>query len=256
MQIRVLGCSGGVGPGLRTTSLVLDQHTLIDAGTGVGDLSMDEMRGIRRVFLTHSHLDHVCGLAFLADNLFDQLDHPIEVYGSAATLQALRTHLFNWTLWPDFTALPSVEAPVIALHQLSLGRPCDLGQGASLQAFEVLHTVPAIGYALQAASGRVFAFTGDTTSCASLWQALNALPRLDHLMIDIAFPDEQAELGVVARHFTPSLAASELRQLRHRPQLLLTHQKPGCEVQLAQQCSQVLGDWPHRSLQRGDVIEV
>ena len=33
MRIEVLGCSGGIGPGLRTTSLMLDGHSLIDAGT-------------------------------------------------------------------------------------------------------------------------------------------------------------------------------------------------------------------------------
>ncbi|MGQ0529647.1 MAG: 3',5'-cyclic-nucleotide phosphodiesterase [Panacagrimonas sp.] len=256
MRIQVLGCSGGVGPGLRTTSLLLDEHTLIDAGTGVGDLTLDQMRRIRRVFLTHSHLDHVCGLAFLADNLFEQLDQPIEVCGSAATLEALRAHLFNWTLWPDFSALPTPETPVIRFSELSLGMARDLGQGLSLLPFEVLHTVPALGYALQSAGGGMFVFTGDTTSCPALWHALNTLPRIDYLMIDIAFPDEQAALGLIARHFTPGLAARELRQLRHRPQLLLTHQKPGCEAQLAQQCAQVLGDWPHRSLQRGDVIEI
>ena len=256
MRIKVLGCSGGVGPGLRTTSLLLDEHTLIDAGTGVGDLSLEEMRRIRRVFLTHSHLDHVCGLAFLADNLFDETAQPVEVYGSAATLSALRTHLFNWVLWPDFSALPTPQAPLIQFRELPAGQDCALGEAGSLHAFEVLHTVPGYGYAITSNRGGVFAFTGDTTSCESLWLALNALPRIDHLMIDIAFPDELAELGLLARHFTPSLAAHDLRQLRHRPQLLLTHEKPGCEGRLARQCAAALGDWPHRHLQRGDVIEV
>ena len=34
MKLRVLGCSGGIGGDLRTTSLLLDHDTLIDAGTG------------------------------------------------------------------------------------------------------------------------------------------------------------------------------------------------------------------------------
>ena len=80
MRIRVLGCSGGIGPDLRTTSLLVGDDTLIDAGTGVGDMSLHEMQKIRRVFLTHSHLDHVCGLAFLADNLFDMVETGVDVY--------------------------------------------------------------------------------------------------------------------------------------------------------------------------------
>lgn len=36
MQIKILGCSGGVGGKLRTTSMLVDHDILIDAGTGFG----------------------------------------------------------------------------------------------------------------------------------------------------------------------------------------------------------------------------
>ena len=90
MQIRILGCSGGIGPGLRTTSLLVDGHLLIDAGTGVGDLPATELAAIDTVLLTHAHLDHVCGLAFMADNLFGEIDHPLVVHAIPETLAVLR----------------------------------------------------------------------------------------------------------------------------------------------------------------------
>ena len=40
MKLRILGCSGGISGDLRTTSMLLDHDVLIDAGTGVGDLSI------------------------------------------------------------------------------------------------------------------------------------------------------------------------------------------------------------------------
>lgn len=255
MRIKVLGCSGGVGPDLRTTSLLVDEEILIDAGTGVGDLSLSEMRRIERVYLTHAHLDHVCGLAFMADNLFGEVQRPIQVMASADTLRTIRTHLFNWQLWPDFSELPSVEAPLVVFRELERGVLEPLGGGRRLQAFEVLHTVPAVGYALSSATG-VFAFSGDTGACDSMWSYLNTLPRLDWLMIDIAFPDEQAELGKVARHYTPALLGRELRKLRHRPELLLTHNKPGCEEQIDRQCRAALEGWSFRRLVRGEIIDV
>src|SRR4051812_17558197 len=44
MRLRVLGCSGGIGGRhLRTTSFLVDSDILIDAGTGVGDLSLAEL---------------------------------------------------------------------------------------------------------------------------------------------------------------------------------------------------------------------
>ena len=43
MQVRVLGCSGAIARDCRTTSFLLDADVLVDAGTGVGDLTLDEM---------------------------------------------------------------------------------------------------------------------------------------------------------------------------------------------------------------------
>lgn len=252
MRIRVLGCSGGIGPGLRTTALLVNDETLIDAGTGVGDLSLAKMRRIRRVFLTHAHLDHVCGLAFMADNLFGQIDSPLEVYATAETLQALREHVFNWTIWPDFGELPTASAPILRYHSIEPGQELAL-DGLRFVPFEVVHTVPAVGYALRDDDSS-FAFSGDTYADDRLWAALNRLPTLDRLMIEIAFADEQAELGLVSRHFTPKVLGRELEKLRHRPELLLTHHKPGSEDAIEQQCREALSAWRYRHLQRGDII--
>ncbi len=253
MRIKVLGCSGGVGPGLRTTSLLVDDEILIDAGTGVGDLSLHQQRRIRHVFLTHCHLDHVCGLAFLADNLFDLIDRPIEVHATVETLSSVREHIFNWKIWPDFSTLPDETRPLLRWRETIPGQVFDLEQGRSITAFPVLHTVPAVGYALQGQRG-TFAFSGDTYADDRLWNFLNQLPRLDKLMIEIAFPDEQAALGHAAKHFTPSLLADELRKLDHRPRLYLTHHKPGCEPAIERQCKQALQGWDYVHLRRGDTI--
>lgn len=255
MRIKVLGCSGGVGPSLRTTSLLLDDEILIDAGTGVGDLALSQMRRIRDVVLTHSHLDHVCGLAFMADNLFDLIDAPIRVHAAEPTLQAIREHIFNWKIWPDFSTLPNAEQPLLSWSLLPPGQVLDLGHKRQLHTFEVLHTVPAVGVAVQAPGG-TFVYSGDTWASDTLWAALNALPRLDLLMIEIAFPDEQAALGAASRHFTPSLLASELGKLRHRPQLLLTHHKPGSEALIQRQCTTVLEGWDYHHLEAGEIFQL
>ena len=72
MQIRVLGCSGSIAAGSRTTSFLLGDHVLIDAGTGVGDLTLDEMLRIDHIVVTHSHLDHVLSIGLLADSVTDR----------------------------------------------------------------------------------------------------------------------------------------------------------------------------------------
>ena len=252
MRIKVLGCSGGVGPGLRTTSLLVNDELLIDAGTGVCDLSLAQMGRIADVFITHSHLDHVAGLAFMADNLFDLIDRPMRIHATAETLGTLREHLFNWKLWPDFSKLPNEQNPLITWHEVRTGTPHNF-DGHTLTAFPVLHTVPAVGYALQGAEG-TFAFSGDTYATDDLWSALNALPRLDKLMIEVAFTNDDDELARVSRHFTPQLLGTELKKLRHKPMLYLTHHKPGCEAVIEKECRASLSGHGYQHLSRGDVI--
>jgi ribonuclease BN (tRNA processing enzyme) len=254
MRIKVLGCSGGVGPGLRTTSLLVDEVLLIDAGTGVGDLSLPQMARIGDVFITHSHLDHVCGLAFMADNLFDLINRPVKVHATAETLTTLRDHLFNWKLWPDFSKLPDEKNPLITWHTVEPGARHKF-DGHTLSAFRVLHTVPAVGYVLESGKG-TFAFSGDAYATDELWATLNALPRLDKLMIEVAFTNDDGELAKVSRHFTPALLGAELAKLRHEPRLYLTHHKPGCEDDIERECRVALKGRRYKHLRRGDVISL
>ena len=72
MNLRVLGCSGSIALDNRTTCFQLDERILVDAGTGVGDLTLEEMAGIDHILLSHSHLDHVLGIPLLADSVMDQ----------------------------------------------------------------------------------------------------------------------------------------------------------------------------------------
>ena len=43
MKVRVLGCSGAIAKDCRTTSFLIGDSILLDAGTGVGDLTLEEM---------------------------------------------------------------------------------------------------------------------------------------------------------------------------------------------------------------------
>lgn len=253
MQLRVLGCSGGVGPGRETTCFALGDHTLIDAGTGVGRLTLEQMHRLTDVFLTHAHLDHVAGLAFVADNRFGDCANALRVHARPPVLQTLRRHVFNWKLWPDFTALRCGREPVLSLHRMRLGQRV-AHDGLQIKSVPARHTVPACGYAIESSTGTLV-YSGDTTACTAFWRALNRLPRLDHLIIEVAFSDEQEALGELARHYTPALLGRELAKLRHRPQLHLMHHKPGRDEAIVRQCAQALCDWNYGHLQRDDVIE-
>ncbi|WP_018952290.1 3',5'-cyclic-nucleotide phosphodiesterase [Thioalkalivibrio sp. AKL12] len=234
LSVRILGASGGIGPGRRTTSILIDNDILIDAGSGVGDLTLEELRRIRHVFLTHSHLDHIAFLPMLADMVYSPDAPPVHVHGLPATLKALCDHVFNWVIWPDFTRLPRPNQPLIRLESLQPGHSIAV-EHREIQVLPARHTVPAVGYSVTNSDGAAFAFSGDTTSSHLLWPALNALPHLDLLMIETGLPDEMEGMADLAKHYTPQHLGEDLAQLQHRPRIAITHLKPGHEQAIRQQ---------------------
>src|SRR5512143_891632 len=145
MKLRILGCSGGIGGNLRTTSLLLDNDVLIDAGTGVGDLSLAEMCVINHVFVTHSHLDHIACLPLLVDSVGFMRDQPLVIHATDETLAILTQHIFNWEIWPDFSAIPNLHLPIVRYERIELGETVDLG-GRRITPLPVNHVVPSVGF--------------------------------------------------------------------------------------------------------------
>lgn len=255
MQIRVLGCSGGICRGVATTSFLIDKDILIDAGTGVSELTLEEMHDIRHIFITHSHLDHIASIPLLADTLFDSLvGAPLILHAQAQTLEVLQKHIFNSNVWPDFTVLPDKRNAVISLDTMQPGTIVEI-DARLIEMIAVNHVVAGVGYRIES-KGKSFAFSGDTTTNETLWTALNQHDRLDLLFIESAFADKDIELARLAHHYCPQLLAQDLSRLRHRPEIGISHLKPGEEKIIMQQCREALPDWNLQQLKHGDVFRL
>ena len=255
MRIQILGCSGGIGAGSRTTAMLVDNDVLIDAGTGIGDLALEDMDSIRHVFLTHAHLDHVAGLPMLADRVFDEnFKEPLNVYAREETLQALRDHLFNGVIWPDFSKLPSAQNPMLRYHVCGPGDTVTIGH-RDFYAVDVMHTVPTLGYTVQN-SGGAFAVSGDTKTNETLWPVLNACDDLRVLVIEVSFPDEMAKLAADSGHYCPSTLTKDLERLHHSPEIWLTGMKPGEEETILEQVTKAAPGKNIKMLSRGTVLTV
>jgi ribonuclease BN (tRNA processing enzyme) len=231
MNLRVLGCSGSIALDNRTTSFLLDEHVLVDAGTGVGDLTLGELAAIDHIVLSHSHLDHVLGIPLIADSVMQRRlactpFRPIQVHGLPETLDALRQHVFNNVIWPDFTRLPRADRPILELVPFQTGDVLALS-GLRIEILPAWHTVPACGFAVDTPSG-LWIFTGDTGPNPALWQRLQGRP-IAQLVIETAFNDEERALAEISRHLSPSMLAQELMQLDLDPNtsIAITHVKPG-----------------------------
>src|SRR5688572_5716030 len=226
MRLRVLGCSGGIGGRhLRTTSFLVDSDVLIDAGTGVGDLTLAELKQIDHIFVTHSHLDHVTSIPFLVDSVGGMRSAPLTVHATRETIDILRAHLFNWKLWPDFTEIPTREAPYLRFAPVGLGDTVDL-QGRKFRPLPANHVVPAVGFHLDSGKGSLV-FTGDTTVCDALWEQVNQIDNLNYLLIETAFSNSERDLAVASKHLTPDMLAQELSRLQRPVRVFISHLKPG-----------------------------
>ena len=225
MKVRVLGCSGAIAKGCRTTSFLIDSDLLVDAGTGVGDLSLDEMRGIDHLLLTHSHLDHVLALPLMVDSIAAQRSKPLLVHALPQTIAALKQHIFNDTIWPDFTRIPTPEAPFLRFSEIAVGQVLEIG-GKVVEVLSAVHTVPAVGYAISAGSGG-WVFTGDTERNPALWARLNQL-NVSMLVIETAFSNREQDLARRSLHLSPMVLADELDNIARGQNypIYITHTKP------------------------------
>jgi ribonuclease BN (tRNA processing enzyme) len=254
MRLRVLGCSGGIGgPAMRTTSFLVDDDILLDAGSGVGDLSLDELARVDHVFVTHSHLDHVTSIPFLVDTVGGMRAKPITVYATAATIEILRKHVFNWSIWPDFTEIPSAAAPWLRYEPIEVGRTVRLGT-RSFTALPAVHTVPAVGYHLDSGAASLI-FTGDTGPNDALWPIVNRIPNLKILIIETAFSNKERPLAEVSRHLCPSMLAAELAKLERRAEIWITHLKPGESDLIMREIAASVASLSPRMLSNGQVFE-
>ena len=225
MRVRVLGCSGAIAKDCRTTSFLIDDDLLIDAGTGVGDLTLEEMVQVERVFLTHSHLDHIAALPLMVDTVGSRRGRPLQIHALPGTLAALKTHIFNDVIWPDFSRIPSREAPFVSFHEISTGQTLQVNR-KTLEVLPAVHTVPAVGYAITSGSG-CWVFTGDTERNPAFWQRVNEL-NVAMLVIETAFSNREKDLAKISLHLSPGVLANELDFIdkSKRYPIYITHTKP------------------------------
>ena len=252
MKLTILGCSGGIGSGRHTTCLKVDDDILIDAGTGITTLSLDELEAIDHLLITHAHMDHVLGLPLLLDAVGDKRTTPLVVHALPEVLQVLSTHMFNWHLWPDFREIPSTDGPWVRFESLPMG--CSLTLGTrTFTPLPVNHVVPACGIQVSVPGGSLV-FSGDTTSSEAFTAALNAIPDLRHLIIETSFENALVDIAQASKHHWPDSLAMTLQDLRVRPEVWITHLKPGNEAAIMDELRAAAPDWTLTALQQGQVI--
>lgn len=226
MKIEVLGVFGGESLGCRMTSLLVNESIALDAGSLAQGLPVERQSGVRSIVLTHSHMDHTSSLPFFVENIYDRVDGPIEVYGSAATIYAVRKHLFNNAVWPDFSRMPNNLLPAVRFHELAPEVPVVL-DSVKFTPFEVDHLIPTLGFLIEEGAQGII-WSSDTGPTQRLWELANRSVNLKALCVETSFDSSMQEIADISFHLTPSTLVRELDKLERRIPLLLHHLKPPC----------------------------
>ena len=224
MKWRVLGSFGGSSPTCRMTSFLINDELALDAGSITQALTIEEQRTIRRVVLTHSHLDHTASIPFLIENTFGEPQQTMEILATPQVMHTLKNHLFNNDTWPDFTRIPNDMLPALRITEVTPRQPFEIN-GLRLTAIPVRHTVPTHGYLVEDAGGTVL-FTSDTGPTREVWEVANRTANLAAVIVELSFPNRMQRVAELSLHLTPAMLAEELAKLQRDVPVYLYHLKP------------------------------
>ena len=241
MKIRVLGAFGGEGLGHRPSAFLVNDRTLLDAGTVSGALTVSEQLAIEHALISHSHLDHFAGLAYLAETLgFCETGAAVTITGIAPVVDTLRWGVFNNILWPDFSKIPHADVPVVKYRTLVEDVEQRLGD-LWVTPIQVNHTVPTTGFIIHDGSTGVI-YSGDTAPTEALWRAARGLQGLRAVIRECAFPNRLGPLAEIAKHLTPALLGRELDKMPVNLPVLIYHVKPQFHEEIAEELERVGSD--------------
>ncbi len=256
MKFRVIGCSGGQVPGHNLSSYLLDSTLLIDAGSITAVLDLVGQQKIRNILITHVHLDHVMGLATLADNLFGHCKTTVNVWGTSEVIASLKSSFFNDSIWPDFTQMTSDMQPwpVITFHSMPEEEPMPIGDSI-VTMVRVNHVVPSTAFFIENKDSTLL-HVGDTGPTERVWYLGKRKGNLSGVVLEASFPNRLQELADLSRHLTPQTLAKEVEKLGNPSvPILVTHLKPQYREEIIKDLRKIKG-YRFRILKEGDSIQM
>ena len=226
-SIQVLGAYGTKLKGFGTSSFLLNEKNVIDAGNILDTLEEFSV-DLERIWLTHSHLDHISDIAYILDDYYVELKTPIHIAAREETIEALKRHFFNDAIWPDFSKIPLVhgEGMCIEYEVIEPGKRYPIGEDEFIEAFATDHTVPSCGY-IYTKKERSILITADTLDIANVIDRLNTDTRIKAAVIECSFPSRLEDLARKSKHLTPKLLFEALESLKRKDiKLYINHIKP------------------------------
>lgn len=254
MKIKVLGCYGSEIPNHHTTSFLINDTVLLDAGTVSSILTIEEQMEIKCILLSHIHFDHIKAIPFLADNRFGTGSSPIEIISQPEVIDDIQKHLLNNLIWPDFSKISDGNAPVLRFKKIPTNTKINV-DGLTVEAIKVNHTVPTVGYIIRYKE-QALLYTGDTSATEEIWEKGKKIQNLKAIIVETSFPNELQNLADLSRHLTPNTLKKELSKVGDlNIPILIFHMKPRYLEKIKQEIKQ-LNNKNIQIMEEGTVFEL
>jgi HD-GYP domain-containing protein (c-di-GMP phosphodiesterase class II)/phosphoribosyl 1,2-cyclic phosphodiesterase len=208
------------------TCIQVAPNVVIDAGNILQGLN-EKAQYIDHIFLSHTHLDHIVDIGFLADVYFDVRTKPITIYGLQGSIENLKKYLLNWEIWPDFSKIPLKNggSNCIEFRVIQPNEEIALDT-VSLKAIKTEHTHSSCGYVITKNSSAIF-FTADTFKCQNIWDEVNSNLKIKSVITDVSFTSNMRKLAVDSKHLTPELLNEDVKKLKRKDvKIFVNHLKP------------------------------
>ena len=254
MEIKVLGAHGSRFKNMKSTCLRISENTLIDAGNIIESLGRESLK-IDNILLTHAHLDHIIDIAFLIDYTFKERTKPLNIYGSKETIEALRNHIMNWDIWPEFSSIKLSKTSDYAINYIEISEGTSFHvDGLEIYTYESNHTVKTLSYIIYS-GGKGVIITGDTYKNRSTWETINMDDRIKAVITDVSFPSYMENLALLSKHNTPETLKEDMSILKRKDVIIFAmHLKPFCYDEVRTDIEKRL---PHvKVLKDGDSIRL
>ena len=226
-NITILGAYGTKAKGFGTSSFYLNSKNVIDAGNllnGLGEQCIE----IENIWLTHSHLDHICDIAYILDNYFTARKQTLNIIGLPDTIKAMKKYFLNDVIWPDFSNIKMINSSFMALKyiEIEIGNKYSIGDNEFIEAYETDHSVPSCGYIYGNIDSSIL-ITADTYSLKSTVEILENNLSISTLIVECSFPSRLENLAIESKHLTPKILLKELKTLkRDNIRIYINHLKP------------------------------
>ncbi len=255
MKVHVLGACGSRTPEKSLISLLIDDLLVLDAGSITSSLDLKAQSKIKYILISHSHLDHIKDICFLADNRAFINPEAFWVFASDKVIEYLKKYILNNIIWPDFTKIPSDKSPVLILKEIPESSSFKVEE-YTVFSVKVKHSPGARGY-LISNNGKTIFYTGDTGFDKSFWYVLEKF-KVDALFVDISYPDSLKDFALKTNHLTPSLFMECIKELNFLPsKIFAVHSKLDFSEQIKRDFNNLSCDlFEVTLLKGGEVFEI